>query len=725
MAQFNPDKKAQMANVINLLTIASLDGNITDREKQLVFTIANQFGLTEEEFDLCLKTTDETRKEGKIVIEIPKTDEEKTYYLKNLTTMMMIDGQIDEAEKEYVKFVAERFGYDGEKALGILMESVYNDIRGISNGTRESATSGSSTRETGKSVDEMTDEEFKAENQRLIALGKQALLDHEIGKAFDCLLLPAHVDREGLKLFLMILNTFTRLYLLSEEQIARLKAYAEKGYALSQYAYARYLYIVRPDDDSIKEADKYLKEAEKAGLGDAIQAQSTILLDGHYGLVDYKEAHQMTIRALEKGSELASRAFLRRMVYGFKYLGLEPDPQKAIDIIKEMFPNESDDISEVNPSYYEILGDAYDKLGDWDNAEKYYMKAIEMGYVEAYGSYVMLHSGNDKSDLEKELYEGMLDLACSQNDPYSYVYRAAYRMDEYDKCDEAKKMEITAGIKEDLETAAKLGSQIAPWFLGDAYYYGNYGFEEDNTKAWDCFIDGSRRDDGGAFKMLAIMISDENNPYKIDEPEKLMEYCSIMSLRDGCDDMLDVVVKGYRDGNFTDYAAEIEQYYIPEYDSKPHDEEEEDDDEPDGYDDGYKLIAIVKTDGKADIIEFDVEEGWDEMPEFVGAKRLDAIRTQPLYDVSRQVGFTTDHVTGWVDNMGLMKELPMNVVGCKLYPGPIAGDMILTLEDAKYNPMSFGSLEQLKKVVAALGAQLENVYLDDGPDDDGRYDAWS
>ena len=221
------------------------------------------------------------------------------------------------------------------------------------------------------------------------------------------------------------------------------------------------------------------------------------------------------------------------------------------------------------------------------------------------------------------------------------------------------------------------------------------------------------------------MISDENNPYKIDEPEKLMEYCSIMSLRDGCDDMLDVVVKGYRDGNFTDYAAEIEQYYIPEYDSKPHDEEEEDDDEPDGYDDGYKLIAIVKTDGKADIIEFDVEEGWDEMPEFVGAKRLDAIRTQPLYDVSKQVGFTTDHVTGWVDNMGLMKELPMNVVGCKLYPGPIAGDMILTLEDAKYNPMSFGSLEQLKKVVAALGAQLENVYLDDGPDDDGRYDAWS
>ena len=36
-----------------------------------------------------------------------------------------------------------------------------------------------------------------------------------------------------------------------------------------------------------------------------------------------------------------------------------------------------------------------------------------------------------------------------------------------------------------------------------------------------------------------------------------------------------------------------------------------------------------------------------------------------------------------------------------------------------------GFVVQLKKIVAALGAQLENVYLDDAPDDDGRYDAWS
>ena len=143
------------------------------------------------------------------------------------------------------------------------------------------------------------------------------------------------------------------------------------------------------------------------------------------------------------------------------------------------------------------------------------------------------------------------------------------------------------------------------------------------------------------------------------------------------------------------------------------------------YDQDYdlKLIAIIKTDGTADIIEFDVTY-WDELPAFVGADRLDAIRVQPLYDISSKLGYP-EHITGWVDNMGLLKDLPMNPIGCRIYPGPIAGDMILTLEDSKYNPMSFDDLDDLKEVIADLGAKLVRIDLDDGPDDDGRFDAWA
>jgi len=719
MTQSRPNKKAQMTHVINLIAIANIDGNITESEKQLIFDIADHLGLTDDEFDVCVKTCIDSP--DKVFFEVPDTDEEKTYYLKNLTTMMMIDGQIDDNEKAYIKIVAEKFGYDGEKALEILMDSVYGDFA-KEMGTIHVGSDTHVPEQDGKEST-MSEDEFTAETRRLTALGKEALVNHEFSQAFDYLLMPAHVDGEALQFFLMIINTFTRLYLLTEKQVAQLKTFAEKGYAVSQYAYGRYLYIVRPDNDSIKMADQYFKQAEKAGMGDAIQAQSTIMLDGHYGQVNIEEAYEMTEKAIQKNSELAARAYLRRIVFGTDFM--EPDPQRAIDIIKQMLPNESDDIFEVNPIYYEILGDAYEKLDDKEKAKDYYMKAIEMGYIEAYGSYCILHNNTDGNDLLNEMYEAMLDIGCAEGDPTCYVYRAAFHMDNYDDCAENEKAGMTKAIKEDLETAAKLGNQIAPYFLGDAYYKGLYGFEEDNIEAWNWFIEGSKRDEGNAYKMLAIMISNEENPYEV--KEGLMEYCAIMSVRGGCDDLLEVVVKSYRNGELTDYAAEIEKYYIPKYDAQPHDtddEEEDDDDEETGGDDGYKLIAIVKTDGTADIIEYDVEEGWDEMPEFVGAKRLDSIRTQPLYDLSERFG-VDGHIAAWVDNMGLMKELPMNPIGCKLYPGPIAGDMILTVEDQRYNPKSFGSLDQLKKIVAALGAKLDNVVLDEGPDDDGRYDAWS
>ena len=124
----------------------------------------------------------------------------------------------------------------------------------------------------------------------------------------------------------------------------------------------------------------------------------------------------------------------------------------------------------------------------------------------------------------------------------------------------------------------------------------------------------------------------------------------------------------------------------------------------------HKLIAIIKTDGKADILEFDVEN-WDELPGFVDADRLDAIRVQPLYDISKKLGYS-EHITGWVDNKGLLRDLPSNPIGCKIYPGNIVGDMILTLEDASYKPMSFTNLDDLKQVVADLDAELVNVFLD-------------
>ena len=153
-------------------------------------------------------------------------------------------------------------------------------------------------------------------------------------------------------------------------------------------------------------------------------------------------------------------------------------------------------------------------------------------------------------------------------------------------------------------------------------------------------------------------------------------------------------------------------------------EEEFIDENDDIYYNDDKFIAIIKTDGSAEIIEFDVEY-WDELPEYIAAKRLDAVRVVPLYDIAEELGLD-EHITGWVDDRGLMKNLDENPVGCKIYPGTIAGDMILTLEDDEYKPKSFNDLDIIYSVLNKLGVtEIEENLDDEYDEDDGRFDAWS
>ena len=152
-------------------------------------------------------------------------------------------------------------------------------------------------------------------------------------------------------------------------------------------------------------------------------------------------------------------------------------------------------------------------------------------------------------------------------------------------------------------------------------------------------------------------------------------------------------------------------------------EEEFIDENDDIYYNDDNFIAIIKTDGSAEIIEFDVEY-WDELPEYIAAKRLDAVRVVPLYDIAEELGLD-EHITGWVDDRGLLKNLDDNPVGCKIDPSTIAGDMILTLEDDEYKPKSFNDLDIIYSVLNKLGVtEIEENLDDEYDEEDGRFDAW-
>ena len=80
------------------------------------------------------------------------------------------------------------------------------------------------------------------------------------------------------------------------------------------------------------------------------------------------------------------------------------------------------------------------------------------------------------------------------------------------------------------------------------------------------------------------MIEEGTHP-SMDDPDAMHEF-ELRALRLGSSDMLGKVVEAYRHGFLTPYAAEIEKYYIPEYESQEKPDGTDDSEEPD-YSDGY------------------------------------------------------------------------------------------------------------------------------------------
>ena len=171
-----------------------------------------------------------------------------------------------------------------------------------------------------------------------------------------------------------------------------------------------------------------------------------------------------------------------------------------------------------------------------------------------------------------------------------------------------------------------------------------------------------------------------------------------MSVRLGDDELLPVLIYNYYKGTMRQFQDEIKKYYLPRYEALS------DEVKTDFF--GTRFIAIIKADGTADLVEFDLEtEDFEELPKFIDADSLNALRTEQLTNLGKEMDLD-GRLTAWVD--GNRK---------------IQGNMILTLEDEQGQPMSFDDLAELKAIVTSLGATVGGVFYDEFPDDDSRYDS--
>jgi uncharacterized tellurite resistance protein B-like protein len=55
---------------------------------------------------------------------MPEAEEDRIAFLKNMTLLMMIDGEIDENERQYISDAAELYGFNGEQAVNYLIKQI-------------------------------------------------------------------------------------------------------------------------------------------------------------------------------------------------------------------------------------------------------------------------------------------------------------------------------------------------------------------------------------------------------------------------------------------------------------------------------------------------------------------------------------------------------------------------------------------------------------------------
>ena len=706
-----PNKKSLMSNVINLMILACVDGKVSDDEKRLIYDISKSYGLTDDEFKECGRKCDESLKNNNVSIEIPQSDDAKLGFIRNLVVTMMVDGCIDDVERQFVETIAERFGFKPKEVVDYLIKDITEVLH------QKGATIETEGQPKEAMAPQQDEEAMKQEVEQRVKLGLEALLKNDIPTAFDQLMDAALVDRNACILLFELFSIEKRIHRLGEPQMAKMQALAEKGYAVAQYALGRYHQVVRPDKDSYDIALKLFNAAVQAGVPDAIAARALMIIRGELGEIDKDRYAQEMHIAHDKGSLLGTYHVFKAIILGTE--PYEANPQGVIDNINKWLEGEdSEDLLHISPVFYELLALAHTVLNELDKSSEYYKKCVRMGRADLYSDVVIATCYDDEfQPIDENQLLKALETGIELGDPYCYVLRCDLYEKRYDEStDEQEKSSLTDMIANDLRAAAEMGEGVAWVEFGQHCYYGEYGFAENNETAWKCFNYATGMHVAQAWTMMAEMITEDDVPGERPSSD-FLNYCRLMSVRLGDNELLPVLIYNYYKGTMRRYEKEIKKYYLPRYEALSDEEKTE-------YF-GTQFIAVINTKGEADLVEFDLEtEEWDELAKFIDADRLDAIRTEPLTQLSKEMELD-ERITAWVDRNGIAKNLEPNIVGGKLYPGPIVGNMILTLEDSGYHPVSFDNLAELKAIVTALGATVTHVFYNEFPDDDSCNDPYA
>lgn len=396
----------------------------------------------------------------------------------------------------------------------------------------------------------------------------------KIEQAYDAVLGSGLGREVALSLFQQVLGINWNLFLL-HDRAGEMKAGAERGDLLLRYAWARYNDAVRPSPDSVETAIEYYTESAEGGVPDALMCLAFLWKEGAFGLVDMSRFRKLRQEAVDKGSTMAVLSLCTDRVFGLN--GEKADPRGVYDKITSYIGQSSEEGIYVDPRFHSLVAASCKELGRVLEADSWYSDALSLGDPKAC-FYLACLRGTDRDGnfVDTEEFGNILAKGEEMNIPDAHMVMPLILTEElFEGLPQDERALVPSTLESSLTTALALGEPLAAYFLGTYYYEGKYGFRQDFAEAWKRFSQGAILNYGPCYEMLAQMLLQDEAPEGSNDD--MLHHYELCALRLGCDGMLGNVVRAYRNGFLGDYAAEIEQYYLPEYEEDEFYDEFDDD----------------------------------------------------------------------------------------------------------------------------------------------------
>ena len=388
-------------------------------------------------------------------------------------------------------------------------------------------------------------------------------------------------DKDAERAFLRLFQCKNAVVLLDfHNSIEPLIQEAEKGNKFAQYAYARWQCLDRGGENSLNISYRNMEAAAEQGLPDAIAGLAMTYEYGDIGYVNWEKAEELLEKAFAMGSELAGIYKIKNLLYGQHYLPAHEE--EAAKLANELIAKDEAAKIEPNGWWYYLRACANEgHMGRTAiTVSEDYRRALDLGVLDAYSDLIIAAGYGDdgKVLVETKEYMQYMNKGIERLCAGAMFLDAAREMKRYNTFEDLYKRED--GIQRHtmrynvlqqsheliftrLSHAAEL-ADVAAWEqLGDCYYNGDYGFEQDYKKAFATYSNGTAHDSVGCVEKLWKMMHD----HLIDRELDYVDQVALWGARWGSKLLLAETVIAHQEGRLEEYDNEISKYYEPIFDA--------------------------------------------------------------------------------------------------------------------------------------------------------------